>query len=92
MFCYSPDTDIPSKIQRVVDEVGEEGPRNIGDTIGEMMASLSRIMSSAPIHYETASEDEDNQSSAADYEPYDAYDEIVSLSVEPNSIKAKLQE
>ena len=92
LFCYSPDVDIPSKIQRIVDEAAEEAPRTIGDTIGEMMASLSRIIGSAPIQYDAVTDDEDAQSSAADYDVYDEYDEIGSAPVEPNAIKAKLQE
>lgn len=93
MFCYSPDPDIPSKIQRVVDEVSEEAPRTIGDTVGEIMASLSRVTGSAPIQYETVSDcdDEDTQSSAADYDDYDDYDDIESVPTEPNFVKAKLQ-
>ena len=92
MFCYSPDADIPSKIQRIVDEAAEEPPRTIGDTIGELMASLSRTIGSAPIQYEIVSDDEDAQSSAPDYDAYDYYDDIGSAPVEPNSVKANLQE
>lgn len=57
-----------------------------------MMASLSRIIGSVPIHYETVTDDEDAQSSVADYDVYDEYDDIGSAPIEPNSIKAKLQE
>jgi ubiquitin-conjugating enzyme E2 Q len=93
LFCYSPDPDIPSKIQRIVDGAAEEAPRTIGDTMDEMMASLSRIIGSGPTQYETVTDDEDAQSSAADYDVYDDYDdEIGSAPVEPNSIKVKLQE
>ena len=92
MFCYSPDAEIPAKIQRIFDETAEEAPRTIGDTIGKMMASLSRIIGSVPIHYETVTDDEDTQSSVADYDVYDEYDDIGSAPIEPNSIKAKLQE
>lgn len=92
MFCYSSDAEIPSKIQRIFDETAEEAPRTIGDTISEMMASLSRIIGSVPLHYETVTDDEDAQSSAADYDVYDEYDDIGSAPIEPNSIKAKLQE
>ena len=92
MFCYSPDPEIPSKIQRIFDDAAEEAPRTIGDTIGKMMASLSRILGSVPIHYETVTDDEDAQSSVADYDAYDEYDDIGTAFIEPNSIKAKLQE
>jgi ubiquitin-conjugating enzyme E2 Q len=92
LFCYSPDADLPSKIQRIVDEGAEEPPGTIGDTISEMMASLSRVIGSVPTKYETLTDDEDAQSSAADYDGYDEYDEIGIVPVEPNSIKAKLQE
>ena len=83
---------MPSKIQRIVDEGAEEPPRTIGDTISEMMASLSRVIGSVPTKYETLTDDEDAQSSAADYDGYDEYDDIGIAPVEPNSIKAKLQE
>jgi ubiquitin-conjugating enzyme E2 Q len=56
------------------------------------MASLSRTIGSAPIQYEMVSDDEDAQSSAGDYDAYDYYDDIASAPVEPNSVKAKLQE
>lgn len=56
------------------------------------MASLSRIVGSVPMHYETLTDDEDAQSSVADYDEYDEYDDIGSAPIEPNSIKAKLQE
>ena len=56
------------------------------------MASLSRIIGSVPIHYETVTDDEDGQSSVADYDVYDEYDDIGIAPIEPNSIKAKLQE
>ena len=92
MFCYSPDPEIPSKIQRIFDDAAEEAPRTIGDTIGKMMASLSRIVGSVSIHYETVTDDEDAQSSVADYDVYDEYDDIGIVPIEPNSIKAKLQE
>ena len=92
MFCYSPDPEIPSKIQRICDEVVEDDPRTIGDTIGKMMSSLSRIIGSVPMHYETVSDDEDAQSSVADFDAYDEYDDIGIAPIEPNSIKAKLQE
>jgi ubiquitin-conjugating enzyme E2 Q len=92
LFCYSPDAEIPSKVQKIFDEAAEEAPRTIGDTIGKMMASLSRIVGSVPTHYETLTDDEDAQSSVADYDVYDEYDDIGSAPIEPNSIKAKLQE
>ena len=92
LFGYSPDPELPSKIQKIFDEVAEETPRTIGDTIGKMMASLSRIVGSVPMHYETVTDDEDAQSSVADYDAYDDYDDIGIAPIEPNSIKAKLQE
>ncbi|KAF8797821.1 hypothetical protein BYT27DRAFT_7204023 [Phlegmacium glaucopus] len=92
LFCYSADADIPAKIQRIVDEAAEESPRTIGDTIGELMASLSRAIGSAPIQYQTISDDDDAHSSTADYDDYDDYDDIGNAPVEPNSIMAKLQE
>ena len=92
MFCYSPDPEIPSKIQRIFDEAVEEAPRTIGDTISKMMASLSRIIGPVPLQFETVTDDEDAQSSVADYDVYDEYDDIGIAPIEPNSIKAKLQE
>ena len=44
------------------------------------------------MHYETVSDDEDAQSSVADFDAYDEYDDIGIAPIEPNSIKAKLQE
>ena len=92
LFCYSPDPEIPSKIQRIFDDAAEKAPRTIGDTIGKMMASLSRIIGSAPIHREIVTDDEDAQSSVADYDVYDEYDDLGIAPIEPNSIKVKLQE
>lgn len=92
MFCYSPDADTPSKIQRIVDEAAEEPPRTIGDTIDEMMASLSRTIGLASIRYDTVTDDEDAHSDSADFDAYDDYDDIESAPVEPNSVMAKLQE
>ena len=43
------------------------------------------------MHHETVTDDEDVQSSAADYDVYDEYDDIGSIPIEPNSIKANLQ-
>jgi ubiquitin-conjugating enzyme E2 Q len=83
---------MPSKVQRIFDDAAEEAPRTIGDTIGKMMASLSRIIGSVPKHYETVTDDEDAQSSVADYDGYDEYDDIGIAPIEPNSIKEKLQQ
>jgi len=92
LFCYSPDADIPAKIQRIVDEAVEDSPRTIGDTISTLMTSLSSIVGSAPIQYETISDDEDAHSSTVDYDAYDDYDDVGSAPVESDSVMAKLQE
>ncbi|KAF8151436.1 hypothetical protein B0H34DRAFT_727589 [Crassisporium funariophilum] len=91
LFCYSPDADIPSKFQKVVDGVADGPPRSIGETVDALMFSVAKVM--APVAKtsvnEDASEDED---SADDYDAYDDYDDMASAPVEQHSIMAKLQE
>lgn len=99
LFCYSPDADISSRLQRVIDGIAEELPRPITETIEEFISSVARaigvstqVESKAP-KYDTTDE-EDEAQSGDDYDDYDDYDEfdVGSTKVEPNTLLFKLQE
>lgn len=98
VFCYSPDGDLSAKLQRIIDEIAEEPPRSLGETVLELMASIGRVIGSAvqktaSRQHEAESEDEDGHSSGAeDYDAFEDYDDIAAAPVEPDSIMAKLQE
>ncbi|KAF8881664.1 hypothetical protein CPB84DRAFT_1817227 [Gymnopilus junonius] len=95
VFCYSPDGDLSAKLQRIVDEIAEEPPRSLGETVMELMASIGRVIGSAAQkvasrQHEAESEEED--SGAEDYDAFDDYDDIAAAPAEPDSIMSKLQE
>ena len=99
LFCYSPDADISSRLQSVIDGIAEELPRPITETIEEFIASVARaigvstqVESTARKHHTT--DEEDEAQSGDDYDDYDEYDEfdIGSTKVEPNTLLTKLQE
>lgn len=99
LFCYSPDADISSRLQRVIDGIAEELPRPITETIEEFISSVARaigvstqVESKARKHDTT--DEEDEAQSGDDYDDYDDYDEfdVGSTKVEPNTLLFKLQE
>jgi ubiquitin-conjugating enzyme E2 Q len=99
LFCYSPDGDLSSKLQRIVDELAEEPPRPLGQTVQELVASVAKVVNaptSKPVITirDDSDSDEDAHSSGAGSENYDAfedYDDIGAAPVEEDSIMATLQ-
>lgn len=79
-----------------MDEIAEEPPRPLGDTIAEIMASIARVIGqSAPkaisVHSISDASDED-MSGSEGYDAFEDYDAIATEYIESNSIKGKLQE
>ena len=99
LFCYSPDSDLSSKLQRIVDELAEEPPRTLGQTVQELLASVAAVVNAGTtktvITIHDSDSDEDAHLSGGGSEDYDAfedYDDIGVAPVEHDSIMAKLQE
>ena len=100
LFCYSPDGDLSSKLQRIVDEIAEEPPRTLGQTVQELLASVAKVVNAGTSRTvitirDESDSDEDAHSSGGGSEDYDAfedYDDIGVEHVEHDSIMAKLQE
>jgi len=98
LFCYSPDGDLSAKLQRIVDEISEEPPKPLGRTVRDLVVSVARVVSTqlskskSQTHGDTT--DEDMEANSDESDDYDAFDEddIDVAPVEPDSIKAKLQE
>lgn len=96
VFGYSPDADISAKLQRIVDEIAEESPKPLGETVIEMLASVGRVVGSAaqkvaPNQQEDSSDDDEGHS-GDDYDAYEDYDDIGAAPAESDSVLAKLQE
>jgi len=97
LFCYSPDADISSKLQRIVDEIAEEPPRTLGSTVAELVASVARVIGGPSLQKAHAthhsSEEEDEDSGDEEYDAFDDYDDMMGAAVaEPDSVLAKLQQ
>ncbi|KAF8968508.1 hypothetical protein BDZ97DRAFT_1798782 [Flammula alnicola] len=98
LFCYSPDGDLSAKLQRIVDEIAEEPPRPLGETIAELAASVARVVGSAAPkavathHEDTDESDGEGQSESEGYDPFEDYDDIGAAPVEPDSVMSKLQQ
>jgi ubiquitin-conjugating enzyme E2 Q len=99
LFCYSPDGDLSSKLQRIVDELAEEPPRTLGQTVQKLFASVATVVNAGTtktvITIHDSDSDEDAHLSGGGSEDYDAfedYDDIGVAPVEHDSIMAKLQE
>lgn len=95
MFGHTPDEDVPPKLQRIVDEVVEESPKPLGETVMEILASVGRVIGFAAkkleVNHHEDSGDDDEGHSGDDYD-YEDYDEIGEVPVESESVMAKLQE
>jgi ubiquitin-conjugating enzyme E2 Q len=100
LFCYSPDGDLSSKLQRIVDELAEEPPRTLGKTVQELLGSVAKVVNAGTSKIvitirDDSDSDEDAHLSGGGSEDYDAfedYDDIGITPVEHDSIMAKLQE
>lgn len=92
LFCYSPDYDLSAKLQRIIDEIAEEPPRPLGETLFELMASVARVIGQAVAKPITPSSSDESDDGAEDYDAFDDYDDIGSLHVAADSIMSKLQQ
>lgn len=95
MFCYSPDGDLSAKIQRIVDELPEQPPSTIGETVQKMMGSIARTMLSKPSIAKPQAESEDEEDEGEDSDGFDTfedYDDIGTITAEPDSVMATLQQ
>lgn len=99
LFGYSPDGDLSSKLQRIVDEISEEPPKPLGRTVRDLVLSVAQVLSAQPskpkpqASGDTTDEDmEANSDGADDYDAFDEEDDIGVAPGESDSIKAKLQE
>ncbi|KAF9481500.1 hypothetical protein BDN70DRAFT_876298 [Pholiota conissans] len=95
LFCYSPDGDLSARLQRIVDEIAEEPPRPLGDTIAEIMASVARVIGNSAPKVQSANSSDASDEEMSDNEGYDAFDDYDGAAtddVEHHSILGKLQE
>jgi len=99
LFCYSPDGDLSARLQRIVDEISEEPPKPLGRTVRDLVISIAQVvwtqLSKPKPQASGDTTDEDMGASsdgADDYDVFDEDDDIGVAPVEPDSIKAKLQE
>jgi len=80
-----------------VDELAEEPPRPLGQTVQELVASVAKVVNAStkkPV-ITISDSDEDAHSSGGgsdDYDAFDDYDDIAPVHVEEDSIMATLQE
>lgn len=93
LFAYSPDGDLPAKLQRIVDDLPETAPKTLGQVVLDILKLSAAALSNKPVVIEISDdEDSHSQSSAADgYDAYD-YEEDIVPQVETASLMAKLQQ
>lgn len=99
LFCYTPDVDLPAKLQRIVDDIAEETSKPLGKTVVDMVASVARVLGSASQmivskkreEESSEEEEEDEGHSGDDYDAFD-YDDLGEEQAEPDSLMAKLQQ
>ncbi|PPQ71310.1 hypothetical protein CVT24_012036 [Panaeolus cyanescens] len=95
LFCYCPDGDLSAKIQRIVDELPDQPPSTVGETVQKLMASISRTMLTKPPVAKRQAESEDEEDEGEDSDAFDGfedYDDIGAITAEPDSVMETLQQ
>ena len=93
LFAYSPDGDLPAKIQRIIDDLPDTAPKTLGQVVLDILKMSSSALANKRVYIEI-SDDEDGHSQSSAADGYDAYDfeEEVIPQVETASIMSKLQQ
>ncbi len=60
LFCYSPDSDLSAKLQKLIDDIAEESPKPLGETVSKMMASVAKIAGQVSAREVAASSSEES--------------------------------
>ncbi|KAF9566809.1 hypothetical protein CPC08DRAFT_703781 [Agrocybe pediades] len=104
LFSYSPDADIPSKLQKVVDDIAEYPPRPLGETVAALVVAVSQVISGSTggqrqrvdATYHSSEDEQDEYSSEGEgYEAFEDYDDMMmgsSAVFEQDSVLARLQQ
>lgn len=92
LFCYTPDSYLSAKLQQLIDDIAEEPPRPLGETVYELMASVARIAGQAPPKAMAPSSSEESDGESEGYDAYEDYDDLGGVHAEQNSVMSKLQE
>lgn len=74
-FSYSPDSDLPSKVDGVVQDIASAPSLTIGGIVMRICTQLAKVLGILVVHHESQEADADEESDD-DYEPFDDFDGI----------------
>lgn len=79
-FSYALDSNVPSKIQEIIEDIASQPPRTICDAVmklcGKLAVAVGICTTEPPTQHQDVEMEDDDEGSDDDYEAFDAYEDF----------------